>query len=91
MIGRLALAAALMALSGPAVANAPMSSARVHLAQELPVFGFRDVDVRRLSPSQVVQLEHVIHSGRDSGNIRWQIDTILNGGLLQRGLDRVLR
>ncbi|MFO6464539.1 hypothetical protein ACK8OR_09105 [Jannaschia sp. KMU-145] len=91
MTGRLVLAAALVALAAPAAANAPMNSARVHLSQQLPVYGFRDVDVRRLSAGQVVQLQHVLHSGRSNGNIRWQIDTILNGGLLQRGFDRVLR
>ncbi|WGH79830.1 hypothetical protein [Jannaschia ovalis] len=82
---RILTALTLLAATAPASAQTGgVANIRVHLAQELPIYGFRDVDVSRLSSSQVLQIEQIIHSGREDSNIRSRIATVIEGGLLQR-------
>jgi hypothetical protein len=69
--------------------GAPLTGLRAHVARQLPLFGFYDVDVRRLSTGQVVAINSVIHSGRSRGDVTGMIGGTLRRGLLQRGLDRL--
>lgn len=68
-----------------------LTGLRAHVQSELPNFGYRNVDVRRLSNGQVAHINSLIHSGRSNGDIRGMIGATLRGGFLQRGVDRVLR
>ena len=61
------------------------------LHNELRSYGYGDVDVRRLSSSQIGTIRHIMYSGRSDGEIRNRIGTILRGGLGQRILDGVTR
>jgi hypothetical protein len=95
---RLVLLSALLAAS-PAVASepfaghgagetAPLAGQRAFLRAQLPLLGFADVDVRRLSTAQVAQITHLIHSGRSAGDTRGLIRGALRPGFLQRLIDR---
>ncbi|MGB3553086.1 MAG: hypothetical protein WBA25_00430 [Jannaschia sp.] len=74
-----------------ALPSGPLVGQRADVARELPRYGYGDVDVRRLSSGQVAQIAHLIYSGRSEGDIRGQIGSTLRRGLLQRGVDRVIR
>lgn len=71
--------------------HAPLTGQRANIARDLPHYGYRDVDVRSLSTSQVAQIDHLIHSGRSNNAIRGLIGSTLKRGILQRGLDRLSR
>ena len=61
------------------------SGKRAYVARTLPLHGFGDVDVGRLTNQQVVLIDNAIHSGRSIGDINARIGSIIRGGgLLQR-------
>ncbi|UWQ18566.1 hypothetical protein [Jannaschia sp. M317] len=70
-------------------AEAPLQGLRAHVAQELPLFGFRDTDVRRLSNVQVLHINAALHSGRSRNHISGVIAGTLRKGFLQRALEGV--
>ena len=69
----------------------PLTGLRARVARELPRYGYRDVDVRRLSVGQLAHISSLIHSDRSFGDVKGHIGAALRRGLLQRGLDRVTR
>lgn len=74
------LVAALLAASGPASANTtPM---RQHLKNELPTYGFKDVDVDGLTNVQVAHIHHLLHSNKSPAKIRGNIGAILGDSIL---------
>lgn len=87
----LALAVALAAAAaapGPVAAQAAqLTGQRLHISRELPRYGFRDVDVGRLSNAQVHQIAYLIHSNRSHGDVQGLIGATLRRGFLQRGVD----
>ncbi|EPX77244.1 hypothetical protein [Litoreibacter arenae] len=77
---RLALIAILAALALPAAANqTPM---REHLKQELPIWGFGDVDVDSLTRAQVVHINHLLHSNKSPSQIRGNIGAVLGNSMI---------
>ncbi len=62
----------------------PLRGQRADVAVNLPRYGYRDVDVRRLSNGQVAQISALIHSNRSEGDIRSLVASTLRGGALQR-------
>jgi hypothetical protein len=74
-----------------AATETPLRGVRAAIARELPRFGYPDVDVRRLGPSQVAHIHYFVFSNRSQGDIRGAIGATLRRGLLQRGLERVIR
>ncbi|TDT73939.1 hypothetical protein BDE40_2718 [Litoreibacter halocynthiae] len=78
---RLTLTALLTALALPVAASqAPM---REHLKQELPTWGYSDVDVDGLTRAQVVHINHLLHSNKSPAQIRGNIGAILGDSLLK--------
>jgi hypothetical protein len=75
-------------VTGPA---RQLTGVRADIARELPYYGYGDVDVRRLSAGQVSQIYHLLYSNRSQGDKRGLIGAVLRRGLLQRGVDRILR
>jgi hypothetical protein len=71
--------------------RAGLTGQRAHVARELPRFGFRGVDVTRLSNLQVARLNLAIHGDGSHGEVRGRINGILRRGFLQRGLDGLSR
>ncbi|MEM7489738.1 MAG: hypothetical protein AAF390_11515 [Pseudomonadota bacterium] len=60
---------------------------RAHVQNQLPVWGYPDVDVRDLTLSQVVLINSTIHSGRSLADIQGLVGSIIRrGGVLQRGV-----
>lgn len=58
--------------------------ARNMLRTQLPAWGYRDVDVERLSNRQVAQISNLLHSNHSPARIRGGIHVILNGSLFDR-------
>jgi hypothetical protein len=88
----LALAAVLAAglgTSASAQQGQSVSGPRQHIERQLPYYGFRDVDVSKLSTSQVVQIYTLMHSPRSQGDkarlIRSALGRGLTGTLFGRG------
>ncbi len=78
---RMTLTAIVVALALPAAASqAPI---RDHLKQELPTWGYRNVDVDGLSRAQVVHINHLLHSNKSPSQIRGNIGAILGDSLLK--------
>ncbi|MBM2575242.1 hypothetical protein JQC91_02895 [Jannaschia sp. Os4] len=86
-----ALAAATVSLAPPLPASAqgvfvpppsqqraaPLTGARANIAQQLYQYGYGDVDVRRLTTSQVAQINYLLHAGRSGGDTRALIGAAL--------------
>ncbi|TFL20090.1 hypothetical protein [Jannaschia formosa] len=68
-----------------------LTGLRASVARDLQHYGYGDTDVRRLNASQLAAIHHLAHSGRSEGDIRGHIGATLRRGLLQRGIDRILR
>jgi hypothetical protein len=81
MMTRSAILAVVAALLAGAPTGAEASQVREALARELPLYGFRDVDVGRLTTSQVVQIYTIMHSPRSQGDKRRIIRSALGRGL----------
>lgn len=64
--------------------SAPLTGQRADLSRKLAFYGYRDVDVRRLSNTQVAQINHLVHSGRSNNAVRSLIGSTLRRGLLSR-------
>lgn len=78
---RLTLAVLLATLALPAAASqAPM---RDHLKQELPIWGYGDVDVDGLTRQQVVHINHLLHSNKTPAQIRGNIGAVLGDSFLK--------
>lgn len=78
---RLTFAAIAVAVALPAAASqAPI---REHLKQELPTWGYSDVDVDGLTRAQVVHINHLLHSNKSPSQIRGNIGAILGDSLLK--------
>lgn len=70
------------------VGEAPeLTGRRGRIALELRHHGFYP-NMARLSNRQVSLLDVALHQGRSGGDTRSRISSILNGGFLQRALDR---
>ncbi|WP_299812827.1 hypothetical protein [uncultured Jannaschia sp.] len=81
------------ALSGSGVATAeraPLSGPRANIERKLPVYGYDDVDVTRMSNGQVMAIYQTLYSKRSPGDIRARVGSIIRPGPLQRGVDRIL-
>ncbi len=71
-----------------AATSGPLAGKRSHVAQELRLLGYFDVDMRSLSNGQVAHIDNIIHSGLSQGAVRGQVGTVLRGGgILQRVID----
>lgn len=68
----------------------PLRGQRADVAVNLPRYGYRDVDVRRLSNGQIAQISALIHSNRSEGDIRSLVASTLRGGALQRTIVNTL-
>ena len=62
----------------PARAAAPLTGIRANVAQQLRFYGLGNVDVRRLTGSQVAQINTVLHSDRSEGDKRALIRSALS-------------
>lgn len=83
---RLTLVAILTALALPAAASqAPI---REHLKQELPTWGYADVDVDGLTTAQVAHINHLLHSNKSPAQIRGNIGAILGDSILKTLFNR---
>lgn len=78
LIMSLGLAVSLVA---PLQAQDAQSSVRQHLKQELPFYGFRDVDVDSLTSTQVMHINHLLHSNKTTSQIRGNIGAVLGDSL----------
>ncbi|SFR33255.1 hypothetical protein [Litoreibacter janthinus] len=78
---RLSLIALLALLAQPAAAS--QSPMRDHLKQELPTWGYADVDVDGLTRRQVVHINHLLHSNKTPAQIRGNIGAVLGDSLLK--------
>ncbi|SDW65364.1 hypothetical protein [Litoreibacter albidus] len=78
---RLILTATLAALALPAAAS--QSPMRDHLKNELPTWGYSDVDVDGLTRAQVVHINHLLHSNKTPAQIRGNIGAVLGDSLLK--------
>ena len=80
------------ALTGPGITTigqAPLTGPRSNIENELPLYGYDDVDVSQLSNGQVMAIYRTLYSKRSPGDIRGRISSIIRPGPLQRGVDRV--
>ncbi|WP_394197552.1 hypothetical protein [Litoreibacter albidus] len=78
---RLILTVTLAALALPAAAS--QSPMRDHLKNELPTWGYSDVDVDGLTRAQVVHINHLLHSNKTPAQIRGNIGAVLGDSLLK--------
>lgn len=78
---RLTLTAIALALALPAAAN--QTPTRNHLKQELPTWGYRNVDVDGLSSVQVAHIRHLLHSDKSPAQIRGNIGAILGDSIIK--------
>lgn len=83
---RLLLASILTALALPA--SASQSPMRDHVAQELPIWGYTDVDVQTLTRRQVVHINHLLHSNKSPSQIRGNIGAVLGDSILKMLFER---
>ena len=83
----LALCAALILATPLSAQQAAQHAGRAQLqnavAQELPVYGFRDVDVRDLSTLQLTQINHLVNSSRSASRIRGGIGVVLGDSFIR--------
>lgn len=75
-----AVLAATVTTALPASANS--SPMRENVKNQLPIWGFGDVDVDSLSSSQVVHINHLLHSNKSPSQIRGNIGAILGDSAL---------
>lgn len=69
-----------------------LTGQRAEIARELPLLGYRDVDVRRLSRAQVAHIAYLLHSDKSPGDIRGHVGVALRGGgFLQGAVDALGR
>jgi hypothetical protein len=68
-------------LASPVMAK--NEGARLHLERELPLYGFKDVDVHALSTVQVAHITHLLHSNKSPAQIRGNIGAVLGDSLLK--------
>jgi len=78
---RLTLIAILTTLALPAAAS--QTPIRDHLKQELPTWGYTDVDVDGLSSTQVAHINHLIHSNKSTAQIRGNIGAVLGDSIFK--------
>jgi hypothetical protein len=72
------------ALSLPgAVMAAGLSPAQQSVANELPLYGFDDVDVTALTTAQLSHIQLILFSHRSAAQIRGNIGAILGDSLLK--------
>lgn len=71
----------LAALAAPALAS--QTQIRDHLKNELPIWGYADVDVDGLTRAQVVHINHLLHSNKSPSQIRGNIGAILGDSMLK--------
>ena len=62
---------------------AELSPAQKSVANELPFYGFEDVDVTALSPAQLSHIQLILFSKRSASQIRGNIGAILGDSLLK--------
>ena len=75
---------------GPDRNDGQFSGKRAYVARKLPLHGFGNVDVGRLTNQQVVLIDNAIHSGRSIGDINARIGSIIRGGGLLQNIVRGL-
>ena len=71
-----------VSLVAPLQARDAQASVRDHLKQTLPTYGFRDVDVDSLTSSQVMHINHLLHSNKTTSQIRGNIGAVLGDSFL---------
>lgn len=74
---RATLLAAMLAATAAPVAATPQL--RLLVEQELPSWGYSDVDVSQLTTAQVAQLHHIMHSDRTHSDKLQLIRSVLRG------------
>lgn len=72
-----------MALPGTASANTGLDQMQRTVANELPIYGFGDVDVAALSTAQLHHIHLILFSGRSNAQIRGNIGAVLGDSLLK--------
>lgn len=80
---RITTLTSLVLLAGIIAFQAETSPMREHLKQELPQYGFSNVDVDSLTSTQVAHINHLLHSNKSSSQIRGNIGAILGDSLLR--------
>jgi hypothetical protein len=79
-----------LSLPGAALANG-LSQAQQTVANELPLYGFKDVDVTTLSTAQLSHIQLILFSHRSSAQIRGNIGAVLGNSMLNTVFGRDVR
>ena len=66
----------------------PLTGKRGRVAGELRNFGFGNADVATLSNQKIAVIDNIIHGSGSQSDKTNRIRSVLNGGFLQRALDR---
>lgn len=72
-----------LAMPGIASANIGLNQLQQTVANELPIYGFDDVDVASLSTAQLHHINLILFSGRSNARIRGNIGAVLGDSLLK--------
>lgn len=68
--------------AGTVEAREKYQSLRTNVAQNLPFYGFQDVDVDSLTTHQLLTINHLLHSSRSTNSVRAQINATLGNSVL---------
>lgn len=79
---RTILTAALILCAVPALGYG-QAQIRDHIKDELPLWGFKDVDVDGLTAAQVAHINHLLHSNKSTSQIRGNIGAILGDSIFK--------
>lgn len=79
------IAAAGMAvtLAGPVAAAGDLTKLQASVSQVLPVYGYTDVDVTKLSSAQLAQINHLAGSSKGHGDIRGSIGAVIENRIVK--------
>jgi len=72
----------ILSLPAAALANDGLTQIQRAVANELPTYGFNDVDVTQLTTSQLSHIHVILFSNRSNAQIRGNIGAILGNSLL---------
>ena len=78
----IAAAGLAVTLAGPVAAAGNLTQLQASVSKVLPVYGYSDVDVTKLSSAQLAQINHLAGSNRGHGAIRGSIGAVIENRIV---------